>query len=427
MRFIFSAIFALLLTAGYSQSDCLIVIPTRGTDSVVINTNQILYAVQAPSGSTANIVITDFSNVQTRITLDSLISLLPDLIKFTDSQNNYPTAINKQQITKILRSSTNKAVIFVEWNKQLRYTSTQSYSSIRSLADACNSGSVSITAAQVPFDTSGTVITYTNVQEAIEQASENIGNTDLTVTDRPRTLYSGLDSNYVQFFVPDGEGGLANIYTGKGSGGVSGYQTQFTQKNYGYNYQEVYNTGDGVRNLWGSARGTIQNPLPSLQGDAIFYNYFRAYSLTGWQRPAIMGVQVDTFSGSNPGAKWFIGIGAGQNPVSSSFWRLMVDRNGVNSYVSHRTHGISYVRDQLRLYEASNFSNNYTAIRANPSQSVNWTVTLPPNRRSKRSVIYYGRKRNTGMGATYIYRYRITRDSSYCANRVFIHSYRRRC
>lgn len=141
MRFIFSAILALFLTAGYSQSDCLIVIPTRGTDSVVINTNQILYAVQAPSGSTANIVIADFSNVQTRITLDSLISLLPDLIKFTDSQNNYPTGINKQQIREIKRSSTNKAVIFVEWNKQLRYTSTQSYSSIRSLADACNSGS----------------------------------------------------------------------------------------------------------------------------------------------------------------------------------------------------------------------------------------------------------------------------------------------
>jgi len=140
MRFIFSAIFALLLTAGYSQSDCLIVIPTRGTDSVVINTNQILYAVQAPSGSTANIVIADFSNVQTRITLDSLISLLPDLIKFTDSQNNYPTGINKQQIREIKRSSTNKAVIFVNWNTGLRYVSTQSYATVRALADACNSG-----------------------------------------------------------------------------------------------------------------------------------------------------------------------------------------------------------------------------------------------------------------------------------------------
>lgn len=140
MRFIFLAIFALFLTVGYSQSDCLIVIPTRGTDSVVLNTNQILYAVQAPSSSTANIVITDFSNVQTRITLDSLISLLPDLIKFTDSQNNYPTAINKQQIRQILKSATNKAVLLVNWNKQLRYTSTQSYTSIRSLADACNSG-----------------------------------------------------------------------------------------------------------------------------------------------------------------------------------------------------------------------------------------------------------------------------------------------
>lgn len=141
MRFIFLAIFALFLTAGYSQSDCLIVIPTRGTDSVVLNTNQILYAVQAPSSSTANIVITDFSNVQTRISLDSLIALLPDLIKFTDSQNNYPTGINKQQIRQILKSATNKAVLLVNWNKQLRYTSTQSYASIRSLADACSSSS----------------------------------------------------------------------------------------------------------------------------------------------------------------------------------------------------------------------------------------------------------------------------------------------
>ncbi len=151
MRFIFSAIFALLLTAGYSQSDCLIVIPTRGTDSVVLNTNQILYAVQAPSSSTANIVIADFSNVQTRITLDSLIALLPDLIKFTDSQNNYPTAINKQQIRQILKSATNKAVLLVNWNKQLRYTSTQSYSSIRSLADACDSG------ASTPADGNGII------------------------------------------------------------------------------------------------------------------------------------------------------------------------------------------------------------------------------------------------------------------------------
>lgn len=206
----------------------------------------------------------------------------------------------------------------------------------------------------------------------------NIGNSDLTVTDRPRTLYSGLDSNYVQFFALNTEfGGLANIQIGKGTGDLSGYQTLISQTNYGYNFQNVYNAGDGVRNWFGSARGTIQNPSPSQQGDAIFYNYFRAYSTTGWQRPAIMGIQVDTFSGSNPGAKWFIGIGAGQNPVSSNYWRLMVDKNGVNSYVSHRTHGISYVSNQLRLYENNSFSNNYTAIRANPSQSVNWTLTLP--------------------------------------------------
>lgn len=170
MRFIFLAIFALFLTVGYSQSDCLVVIPTRGTDSVVVNTNQILYAVQAPSSSTANIVISDFSNIQTRITLDSLIALLPDLIKFTDSQNSYPTAINKQQIREIKRSSTNKAVLFVNWNKQLRYTSTQSYSAIRALADACAAASAS--ADVVYFDNTGTPYNSSNVQDALEEVSQ---------------------------------------------------------------------------------------------------------------------------------------------------------------------------------------------------------------------------------------------------------------